>query len=96
MQGHPRQKRHGEKLIQAHDLQQSFALGEICNEEAARCGSTPKPNQAPPKPILRTINVRRQQGQIQDFGQGAQWRFDPRGALSLKFAQNRGFSLKIA
>ncbi len=27
---------------------------------------------------------------------GGQWTFDPRGGLSPKFAQNRGFSLKIA
>ncbi len=26
---------------------------------------------------------------------GAQWSFDPKGALSQKFSQNRGFSLKI-
>ena len=37
------------------------------------------------------------QARIQDFGQGGQWSFDPKGwgALSPKFAQNRGFSLKI-
>ena len=37
------------------------------------------------------------QVQIQDFGQGAQWSFDPKGvgALSPKFAQNRGFPLKL-
>ncbi len=36
------------------------------------------------------------QRQIQDFGQGAQWSFDPRGgALSLIFSPNRGFPLKI-
>ncbi len=36
------------------------------------------------------------QARIQDFGQGGQRSFDTKGALSKKFAQNRGFSLKIA
>ena len=36
------------------------------------------------------------QARIQDFGQGGQWSFDPKGGLSPKFAQNRGFPLKIA
>ena len=36
------------------------------------------------------------QTRIQDFGQGASGVLTPRGALSPKFAQNRGFALKIA
>ena len=35
------------------------------------------------------------QARIQDFGQGGQRSFDPKGALSLQFAQNRGFPLKL-
>ena len=35
----------------------------------------------------------RTQARIHDFGQGGQRSFDPRGALSQKFAQNRGFFL---
>ncbi len=36
------------------------------------------------------------QGRIQDFRQGAQQSFDPRGALSPEFTQNKEFSLKTA
>ena len=51
-------------------------------------------------------SLKQNQGRIQDFGQGGQWSFDPRGeaqqnfkprgALRPKFAQIRDFSLKIA
>ncbi len=37
-----------------------------------------------------------QQGRIQDFGQGGQWSFDPRGeSPGPAFPQNRGFALKL-
>ena len=35
------------------------------------------------------------QWQIQDFGQGGSEVLSPEGALSLKFAQNTGFLLKV-
>ncbi len=35
------------------------------------------------------------QARIRDFDQGGQRSFDPRGALSSKFSQNRGFPLKL-
>ena len=36
------------------------------------------------------------QARMQDFGQGGSRVLTPKGALSLKFAQNRTFPLKIA
>ncbi len=46
--------------------------------------------------LLFTPTVDRTQARIQDFGQGPSGVLTPRGALSPKFAQNRGCSLKIA
>ena len=37
----------------------------------------------------------KEQAWIQDFGQGGQQSFDPKGALSPTFAHNRGFPLKM-
>ena len=44
---------------------------------------------------VKAASLKIWQAQIQDFGQGGS-SFDPKGALSQKFSQKRGFSLKIA
>ncbi len=53
-------------------------------QEALACSNSP------------AFAFQRLQARIQDFGQGGQQSFNPKGGLSPKFAQNKGFSLKIA